>query len=153
MNLLKQIVSEGLTSWRDGFDTWEDAIYGCGIPMIEHGYVEKQYLDCIIKCINEYGPYIIIAPDVAMPHSTECCDGVFKTGICFMKTKNPVHFDENDETKDARLFFMLASEDHEKHLNNMMALCDVLMNEELVEDLKLAQCDEDLLRIGEKYHL
>ncbi len=68
-----------------------------------------------------------------------------------MKVEEPVHFDPEDPEKDARLFFVLASADHEKHLENMMRLSEMLMNEELVEELLEAKSKEDLLAIDKKY--
>ena len=53
--------------------------------MVADGTVEADYADEIIACIEKYGPYIIIAPDIAMPHSQENAKGVHKTAISFMK--------------------------------------------------------------------
>ena len=69
-----------------------------------------------------------------------------------MKTEEPVHFDPADPEKDARLFFMLASNDSDAHLNNMMQLADMLSNDDLVADLLNAKNDDDLLAIAEKYN-
>ena len=111
-----------------------------------------MYVEAVINCVKKYGPYIIIAPNIAMPHSTEGAEGVNETAICFMKVEEPVHFDPEDPEKDARLFFVLASADHEKHLENMMRLSEMLMNEELVEELLEAKSKEDLLAIDKKYY-
>ena len=86
-----------------------------------------------------------------MPHSTEGAPGVLKTGIGFMKVEEPVHFDENDPEKDARLFFMLASNNPDEHLNNIMQLSEMLSNDDLVADLLECKNDEDVLKVAEKY--
>ena len=122
-----------------------------GQPLIKQGYIEDEYLGAVIECVEKYGPYIVIAPNIAMPHSTEGAPGVLKTGIGFMKVENPVHFDENDPEKDARLFFMLASNDSEAHLNNMMQLADLLSNDDLVADLLTVTNDEELAAVADKY--
>ena len=46
---------------------------------------------------------------------------------------------------------MLASNDSEAHLNNMMQLADLLSNDDLVNDLLEIKNDEDLLKVAEKY--
>ena len=74
-------------------------------------------------------------PNVAMPHSQEGAAGVNKTAIGFMKLEKPVSFDENDPEKDAQLFFTLASCNPDQHLNNMMKLSEMLMNEDVVKAL------------------
>ena len=114
--LLKDIVEANHYSFVDSFDSWQDSIYGAAQPMVADGTLDNQYLDKIIENVNTYGPYFIIMPDVAMPHSTLGGTGVYKTAIGFCKVKEPVVFDPNDETKNARLFFTLAAVDNEQHL-------------------------------------
>ena len=149
--LLEDFVNRKLTSFQTNFDSWQDAIRGSGENLIKQGYIDDRYIKTVIACVEKYGPYIVIAPDIAMPHSTEKADGVYKTAISFMKVEKPVVFDPNDSEKNARLFFMLAAENHEAHLRNMMELSEMLMNEDLVSDLLKAKDDNDLLAIANKY--
>lgn len=149
--LLKQILEQRLTHYATSFDTWQDSIHASAQSLIDQGFIESSYVDEIIACVEKYGPYIVIAPDIAMPHSTEGATGVHKTGIAFMKVETPVQFDREDREKDARLFFVFASENHEQHLANMMSLSEMLMNEEIVNELLLVKDDSDLRRVSEKY--
>lgn len=151
MTLLKQFVDRKVTSYQKGFNTWQESIVASCQPLVKEGIIENCYVDAIISCVEKYGPYIVIAPNIAMPHSTEGAKGVNETCIGFMKVEEPVHFDLNDPEKDARLFFVLAAVDHDKHLENMMALSEMLMNDELVQDLLEVTCDEDLLALDQKY--
>lgn len=149
--LLKQIVENNHYLFVDEFESWEDSIYGAAKPFLDDGTVEKVYLDKVIENVKEFGPYFVLMPDVAMPHSTLGGEGVNKTAICFCKCKKPVVFDPNDETKNARLFFTLAAVDNDKHLQNMMMLSEMLMKDGIIEDLLLAETKEDLLDIVSKY--
>lgn len=149
--LLKTIKDNRLTAYHDHFDHWEDALKACGEPLKKEGYIDDQYVTSVINCVKEYGPYIVLAKDVAMPHSSMGAVGVYKNGIGFMRVKDPVIFDENDREKDARLFFTLAAVSSEEHLNNMVQLSELLMNEELVADLLNVTCDEDLETVIKKY--
>ncbi len=149
--MLREFVEKGRTSFHQHFDTWEEAIAASCEPIIREGVIEPVYVEAVINCVKKYGPYIIIAPNIAMPHSTEGAAGVNDTAICFMKVEEPVHFDENDPEKDARLFFVLAAKDHDQHLENMMRLSEMLMNDDLVEELLTASSNEDLLAIDTKY--
>lgn len=149
--LLKDLLEKKLTCYEESFDDWKDAIRANGQPLIREGYIEDVYLNAVIECVEKYGPYIVIAPNIAMPHSTEGAPGVLNTGIGFMKVEKPVHFDPEDPEKDARLFFMLASNDPDAHLNNMMQLAEMLSNDDLVADLLTVKNDEDLLAVANKY--
>lgn len=149
--MLKELVNNKHTVFHQRFDTWEEAIQaGCG-PLLNDHTITQDYVDLVIKCVHDYGPYIIIAPMIAMPHSTEGALGVNDTKIAFMKVEEPVHFKDDDPEYDAKLFFTLASIDNEQHLKNIMNLSEMLMNEDVVAELLEATNDEDLIRIHEKY--
>lgn len=110
---------------------------------------DPNYKEEIVSCVEKYGPYIIIAPNIALPHSQEGATGVNRIG--FMKLEQPVSFDPEDPEKDAQLFFTLASCDHNQHLENMMRLSEMLMNEDLVKGLENAKSPEDLLELESRF--
>ncbi len=115
------------------------------------GTIEANYKEDIVACVEKYGPYIVLMPNIAMPHSQEGAEGVHKTSIGFMKLDKPVSFDPEDPEKDAQLFFTLASCNPEQHMNNMVRLSELLMNEEVVAALLKAETPEDLLEIQKQY--
>ena len=130
---------------------WREAIRMSCESLEADGTVEKNYKEDIISCVEKHGPYIVIMPEVALPHSQEGAAGVNRTAIGFMKLEKPVSFDEKDPEKDARLFFTLASCNPDQHLNNMMKLSEMLMNEDVVKELLKAETPEDLLEIQKTY--
>lgn len=149
--MLKEILEKGYYSFHNEFDSWEKAIEASYQPLLEQNVVEPVYVEAVIECVKKYGPYIVIVPGIAMPHSTEGAVGCNGTAISFMKVENEVDFDPEDPDKKAILFFSLASLDHEQHIQNIQSLMDTLMNEDLVEELKQAKSKEDLQAIADKY--
>ena len=130
---------------------WKEAIRMSCESLEADGTVEDNYKEDIIECVEKYGPYIVIMPEVAMPHSQEGARGVHKTAIAFMKLEKPVSFDPEDPDKDARLFFTLASCNPDQHLQNMTKLSELLMNETVIQKLLEAKTPEDLIAIQENY--
>lgn len=130
---------------------WQDAVRMSCEVLEADNTVEANYKEDIIACIEKYGPYIVIAPNIAMPHSQEGAQGVHKTAIAFMKLDKPVSFEPGNPELDAQLFFTLASCDSAQHLNNMQKLSELLSNEELVEKLAKITSVEDLLELQKKY--
>ena len=61
-----------------------------------------------------------------------------------MKSNTPVVFDPEDHEKDARLFFVLASNDEEKHLKNLEGLMEYLSDEEFIAKLGEAKTLEEI---------
>lgn len=98
-------------------------------------YITQEYVDEIIACINKYGPYIVIVPGVAMPHSSNDSQGVLGTAISFTKMKEEVVFEEGNSEKNARLFFTLAAKNSEEHMENIAKLSEMLMTDGLIEAL------------------
>jgi ascorbate PTS system EIIA or EIIAB component len=139
------------TSFRQSCPNWKEAIVASCQPLIEQNAIDERYIKAVISCVEKYGPYIVLAPNIAMPHSTEGCEGVNETAISFMKVEEPVVFEEGNPDKNAKLFFVLASCDHEEHMKNMVEIANLLTNPDTVEDLLQCKCDEDLIRVHNKY--
>ena len=89
----------------------------------------------------------MIAPDICIPHAQEGL-GVNDTAVCFMKTEKPVSFSDDGE-HDARLFFVLASTDNARHLENLSELSEELSDEDFVNALLASQNGDDLAKLAE----
>ena len=146
--MFKEFVEKKHYSFHEGFDDWRDAVRAACAPLLSDGTIEKEYPEIIIQKVEELGPYIVIAPNICIPHA-ERGRGVNDTAMCFMKTEKPVSFDPNDPDKDARIFVVLAATDDEVHLNNLMALSETLSDEDIVAKVLEAKTPEDLLKIEE----
>lgn len=151
--MLRDFVEKKHCIFVDEVANWQESIQKACEPIVADGTVTQEYAQEIINCVGKYGAYIVLMPGVAMPHSQEGTDMVKKTTISFMKLQKPVSFDDTDEEKVADLFFTLASCNHEEHLKNMSILSDMLSNEELIEELHMVKCEDDLIRLADKYNL
>ncbi len=144
--MFKEFVETKHYSFHEGFADWRDAVRAACAPLLADGTIEKEYPEIIIEKVEELGPYIVIAPDICIPHA-ERGRGVNGTAMCFMKTEKPVSFDPDDPEKDARIFVVLAATDDEVHLSNLMALSETLSDEDIVAKVLAAKTPKDLLQI------
>jgi ascorbate PTS system EIIA or EIIAB component len=150
--MLKTLVENKHTVFHESFDSWEEAIQAGCEPLLQDQTITQEYVNLVIQCVKDFGPYIVIAPMIAMPHSTQGAAGVNATKISFMKVEQPVHFKEDkDPEYDAKLFFTLASLDGDQHMQNIMQLSEMLMNQDVVDALLEAKSNDDLLAIHDKY--
>ena len=149
--MLREFVEKKHYKFAAGAETWQEAVRMSCESLEADGTIEANYKEDIVACVEKYGPYIVLMPNIAMPHSQEGAEGVHKTSIGFMKLDKPVSFDPEDPEKDAQLFFTLASCNPEQHMNNMVRLSELLMNEEVVAALLKAETPEDLLEIQKQY--
>ncbi|SJZ46390.1 PTS system, ascorbate-specific IIA component [Pilibacter termitis] len=130
---------------------WEEAVRLSGENLLEKGIITEKYIEEIIECVKEYGPYIVLVPGVAMPHSSEKSEGVLGTAIAFTKVKEFVSFEEGNEEKQAKLFFTLAAKNAEEHIENISNLSELLMTEGIIESLNEIETMEDYKKVMEKF--
>ncbi len=146
--LLKEIYEKRHYAFVDEpVEDWRDAIRKSCKPLEADGTVDPVYAEEIIACVEKHGPYIVLIPGVAMPHSTENATGCHGTAIGFMRVTTPVHFEKDNPERDAQIFFVLASTNQEEHFTNMQRLYAILTDDTVVEKLKCATKPEELLEI------
>lgn len=142
---LKELYEKGYFSIHEKFEDWHDAIRACIRPLVDNNVVLATYAQSIFDSIEEYGPYICIAPDICIPHASNS-GNVAKTAICFMKCNTPVVFD-SEENHQSRIFFALAANNSDEHLENMQKLVPMLEQDELIKALIRATSEEDFKKI------
>lgn len=143
--MLQNIIDKKLYSFQETCENWEEAIKLACQPLLDAGIIEPEYPQYIINNVHEFGPYIVIAPEICIPHAQEG-KGVNDTAIGFMNVKTPVDFGPGADYQP-RLFFVLASVDGQKHLENLSQLVEMLENETLIEALVAANNVEDLQKL------
>lgn len=122
---------------------WEAAVRASGSILLESNKVEERYIDSMVNNIVKNGPYMIILPGVAMPHSRPE-DGVISTGLSLLKLNEAVSFPEGNK---AKLVFSLAAGDSSSHMDTIMALCDLFEDDSKIEALNNATTLEEILEI------
>ncbi|WP_206853735.1 PTS sugar transporter subunit IIA [Candidatus Enterococcus mangumiae] len=148
--MLRYFYENGLVNYVETeIDDWRVAIEESGRLLLEKGIVAPTYIEKMIRCVEEYGTYILIAPHVAMPHAMQGNSNVFDTAIAFTKMKVPVSFE--DDSKSASLFFTLAAKEPEQHLSNIQSLSELLMQEGLIQALLATESLEDYQVVMEEY--
>lgn len=151
--MLKELVEKNLVSFHEKFDNWEEAVRASCEKLLENEIIDERYVDLVVDSVKKFGPYIVLAPKIAMPHSTQNAVGVHQTAIAFMRVEHPVHFEEGNPDRDAYIFFSLASVNPDEHLENMSKLANILMEPAIVDELCEATSTKDLIHISEKYNL
>lgn len=140
--MFKELLAKNRVCFHSHFDTWQEAVRASCQPLLAEGTITEEYITAIIRNVTEYGPYVVIAPDICIPHAQQGL-GVNDTAISFMKTDEPVHFSDSPE-HDARLFFVLASVDNDAHLQNLQAMVEAVSDPDQVEIMLAAKGPADL---------
>lgn len=149
--MLRGLVQQHRCQFADRVSDWQEAIRLSCRPLEAGGFVAPSYAQQIIDCVNHYGPYIVIMPNVCLAHSQENAEGVYKTGMAFLHLREPVLFEGHNGPQPVQLIFALSACDPEKHLQNIVAVSELLSIDGMAEHLAAATCEADLLRLQETY--
>lgn len=120
---------------------WRDAIRKSVMPLEEEGFVKPEYKEAIISGVEKLGPYIVIAPLIALPHARPE-QGVLKSQVAVTLFRNKVSFDKKDT--EVQLFVALAAADSDSHLNALMTISEILQDEEKVAQILQSEDTETL---------
>ncbi|WP_053218476.1 BglG family transcription antiterminator [Virgibacillus senegalensis] len=147
--MLKDLLTEDMISFTEEVDSWEQAIQIASEPLLSGNYITRNYIDAMIHDIKTLGPYVVIAPGIAIPHSRPE-HGVNKVGISLLKVSDGVSF-SNQEKHQANLIFVLAAIDNETHLKALSQLTNLLGEEKNIKRMVETSNKQEILDLVDYY--
>jgi mannitol/fructose-specific phosphotransferase system IIA component (Ntr-type) len=143
--MLKEILTTELISAKFEANSRDEAVTESGRLLVQKGLADEAYIRAMIKNVEVNGTYIVIAPGIAMPHARPE-EGALDIGLSIVTLKEPIPFGhpKNDPVK---IVVGLCAIDHQSHLKALTELADILMDENKVERLIMAENAEQILDI------
>lgn len=126
-------------------DSWEDAIKVAARPLVESDAITENYVVAMIDSVKKLGPYIVIAPGLALGHARPSKD-VHRTGFAIATLTTPVKFG-NKDNDPVDLVVILASTSDTAHLSLLQKLVTFLNESENLAKLRSAKTNEDAQEI------
>lgn len=121
---------------------WQEAIARVGELMTRAGICEAHYADAMTQAVTELGPYIVIAPGVAMPHARPE-HGVIRPGIALLTLDQPVEFGSTvNDPVDVVIAF--AALDKEAHLATLQSIAAFVGDQEALSRVRSAATTAEL---------
>lgn len=127
---------------------WQEAVHIATQDLVNEGYITEGYVQGIIDCVNEYGPYIVIAPNIALPHARPE-KGALKVGYSITRFEEPVSF-EADGSADAKLFISLSCVESDTHILMLQEIVELLSDEEKHRILMEGKDKDEILKVFTK---
>ena len=126
---------------------WEEAIKIGTDLLVASGAIEPRYYENIVSKIKEMGPYIVLAPGLAMPHARPE-EGVIRTAFGLTTLAQPVDFDG----EQLSVLVTLAGSDSDTHMEGIMEITQIFDDpdsEDGVNIQKFLDCktQEDVLAV------
>lgn len=122
---------------------WQQAVREAGKLLVRSGAVERRYVGAMIQMVKDIGPYIVIAPGVALPHARPE-DGVKRPCMSLVTLDPPVHFG-NEYNDPVTLVVAFGTPDKEGHIEALAELARLLGDAEVLARMKEASLPEELL--------
>ncbi|NIJ05648.1 PTS sugar transporter subunit IIA [Frigoribacterium faeni] len=142
VDLAEELSVEAVTTAARPAD-WREAVRLAGDGLVASGATTDAYTDEMIAAVDELGPYIVIAPGLALAHSRPS-PAVSRTGLSWVGLAEPVAF--GHKTNDpVDLVIGLAALDHDGHIEVMSALAGVLADDEGLARLRAATTPDEVL--------
>lgn len=125
--------------------SWQEAIREAGKLLLVSAAVTGEYIEAMIKVAEELGPYIVIAPGIALPHAaTEA--GAKRTALSLIKLASPINFG-NPDNDPVRLIFGLSAIDKKMHMLALQTLAELFLSKDLVDRLFKAESIDSVMEI------
>ncbi|WLD93828.1 BglG family transcription antiterminator [Alkalihalobacillus sp. AL-G] len=143
--MLNELLTKQTIQFKDKVSNWEEAIHVAAQPLINQDSIRSDYVEAMIENVKDLGPYIVIAPRIAIPHARPE-KGVERLGMSLLRLKEPVYFSEKEKHR-AQLIIVLAAIDNQTHLKALAQLTEVLSNEENIDRLIRANDSVSVLQV------
>jgi mannitol/fructose-specific phosphotransferase system IIA component (Ntr-type) len=99
----------------------------------------------MIRTAKELGPYIVIAPGVALPHSRPE-DGVLQPCLAFLTLDPPIDFG-NADNDPVQLVIAFGTVDSQQHVDALRELANILSEPSSIETLRAAKTKQEILDV------
>ena len=147
--MLSQVLQENKIIQRSHISDWQEAITVAAGPLLSKKSIEDRYVNAMIQGVLDLGPYIVIAPNIALAHARPT-DGVIHTDLSLLIVNEPVSF-SNDAEHDCQIIFVLAAKDSKSHLDMLVQLSEFLSQEEQVYQLVNAENPVKMMQVIQKW--
>lgn len=137
--VFKDILSKDKIKIVENVSDWKEAV-NLSVGLLEKdGIVPSDYKTKVIESVNELGPYIFIAPGIAMPHVQYF--GETEVGISLLRINREVSYDNE---KSADLFFAFSAKDSKSHIKMIQELASFLFDDKNIEALRSKKTTEEI---------
>jgi len=116
---------------------WRAAVELAGACLTRAGTAEPAYADEMIRMIEEHGPYVVIAPGLALAHARPGPE-VLSDGLAVVTLSTPVDFG-HPHNDPVNVVLALAVHSPERHLRMVAELANLFNDSDAVQGLADAE--------------
>lgn len=143
--MLKNLLTTETVAVENDCNSWEKAVERSGELLENINAIDHSYTEAMEKSIQDNGPYVVIAPNIALLHARPE-DGVKRVCMSLQIINSGVRF--GYENRDpVKLVFAFGAIDSQSHLSALQKLMELFNNESLLEQLKGVQYPNEAITL------
>jgi PTS system ascorbate-specific IIA component len=127
---------------------WREAVRAAGRLLVKSRAATDRYVDAIVAAVEQLGPYIVLAPGIAIAHARPE-DGAMAVGFSLVRLAEPIAFGSH-ANDPVDLVFAFATPDRNEHISALSALAQFIESGSNVERLRSARTDDELYDVIEE---
>ncbi|MBC3227054.1 MULTISPECIES: PTS sugar transporter subunit IIA [Serratia] len=125
--------------------TAADAIQAAGQALCLSGACSQEYVEAMVASYQEFGPYFVIAPGLAMPHARPE-QGAIKAQLSLVRLREPVAFGHT-ENDPVQVLLGLSATSSERHIQLIQHIVTLLSDENNLHTLMNTRDPEQLYQL------
>ena len=126
-------------------EDWRAAVSLAGDALVRSGAAKAGYAGEMIRMIEEHGPYVVIAPGLALAHARPGPD-VLADGLAIIVLSEPVALG-HPHNDPVRVVLAIAIAKAGEHLAAVAGLANIFNDSTAIADLAAATTPEEVQRI------
>lgn len=124
-------------------EDWQEAIRKAAAPLVKKKKVEPEYVDDMIRVVQNMGNYMVFIPEIAFVHAHT--EYVHETSIALLNLEKAIPF--GTQGKDmVKTIVVIANKEENYILSNLI---NVLQKNDNIERFKQSKCYQDILELEE----
>ena len=142
---LRDALSPASIGLNENLSGREAAVRRSGELLTAGGRVDPEYTDAMLAALEEFGPYIVLAPGVALAHARPTT-AVHGLTFSVLTLDPPVAFG-HPENDPVRLVVGMAAPDDESHIEALRQLAELLGDDTRRKRLMAATTAQEVLAL------
>lgn len=142
MNALHDLIPAHACAAKVPASSWQDAIRAGGELLHQADTIEPGYIDAMIDVVEKHGPYIVIAPGVALAHA-QSAGLVRQLSLSVLTLAAPVVFG-HPKHDPVDVVITLATDSPTAHARALKSIASLLQDSARMSALRAAESGEDI---------
>ena len=135
---IDKIINKSNTKFEVNISDWREAIRVASNPLLKNDDIKNEYIEEMIKVVEELGTYMVFIPEIAFIHATP--KYVNHNSVSLITLKNKIYFGDNSEVM-IKAIVILANKYKNK---NLIDLINILIKNNNIGKLKKSKSYLDL---------